>query len=113
MGDVLARLPRIAPALAASGGSLRTWINIMTCVVLGLPSVPCRAAPDLTDASCRALCEEAGRWYVDDRHRRWMGQLCQASNLFRFVRGSRRICLLSRSDVVRRLRKSYRAVDRV
>jgi hypothetical protein len=49
----------------------------MTCVVFGLPSVPCRAAPDLTDASCRALCEQAGRWYVDDHqrdhHSRWMG----------------------------------------
>jgi hypothetical protein len=52
------------------------------------------------------------RWYVDDHqrdhHSRWTGQLCQASNLFRFVRGSRRICLLGRSGMVRHLRKSRR-----
>jgi hypothetical protein len=75
----------------------------MTCVVFGFVLVPCRAAPDLTDAPCRALCEQAGRGYVDDHqrdhHSRWLGQLCQASNLFRFVRGSRQICLLGRSDM--------------
>jgi len=54
----------------------------MRWVVFGLPSVPCRAAPDLTDASCRALCEQAGLGHVDDyqrdHHSRWLDQLCQA-----------------------------------
>jgi hypothetical protein len=69
--------------------------------------------PDLAHAASRASCERVGRWRVDDHqrrhHRRWMGQLRQASYLFWLVRGSRRIRLLGRSDMDQQLRRRRRS----
>jgi len=95
------------------GVSVKGWINIMTCVVFGFAV---GAVPDgaLTWPMQHAVlyAEQVGRWCSDVidgviTAAGWV-KLRQARNLLRLVRGSRRVRLLGRSDMVRHLRKSCR-----
>ena len=90
----------------------RGWINVMSCVIFGfaIGAVPIGVLTWPTQHP--ELHTLASVWRADDHqrghHGRWMGQLRQTSDLFRLVRGSRRIRLLGRSDMVRHPRKSRR-----
>ena len=92
---------------------LKGWVNVMSCVALGFAvgAVPAGVLtwpmehPELhTSASVDGVPTPITG--VHDIHR--MVQRRQAPNLFRLARGSRRIRILGRADMVRHLRKNRR-----
>ena len=91
---------------------LKGWVNVMSCVALGFAvgAVPAGVLtwpmehPELhTSASVDGV--PAHQW---GHHIHRMVQRRQAPNLFRLARGSRRIRILGRADMVRHLRKNRR-----